>query len=490
MAETEKVELQPVWTPQPGFQHAYLSCPFREMLIGGSRGGGKTDGIVGRILKRASQYGAHYSAVVLRQEMPQADDLIDRAEEVWSSFGKFRRYDKTCAFINGASVRFRPLESIRDANKYHGQNVTEFIVEEAGNYPDPSPIMRLFGALRSAHGVPTSMSMSANPGGSGHAWLKQRYRLDVYKQGMQPLKTIIPARPGVHDEIEHTRIFLPAKITDNKILMQNDPSYIANLYQVGDEKLVRAWIDGDWDAVEGAFFEEWRDARHVLADFKTPSHWVHFRSIDWGFARPFSVGWWTIAGDEIQHDGRTIPRGALIRYREWYGCKAGQHNVGIRLNADEAAAGIKERTHEKIDYTVLDPAGWGSQSGPSIAETLLRNGVPCRKADNKRVATHGHLGGWDQLRQRLRGTIEAEPMIYCTRSCKDSIRLMPQMQHDPLKPEDLDTDMEDHIADEWRYACMSRPWTRSKPLPPEQFREPTFNEWIELAERKRAEDVY
>ena len=415
--------------------------------------------------------------------MPQADDLIERAEEIWSHYGKFRRYDKTHKFWSGATVRFRPLENIRDAGKYQGQNVTDFVVEEVGNYPDPAPIMRLFGALRSAHGIPTSLSMTGNPGGPGHPWLKQRF-IDPDKKGYRPIRTLIPARRGVHEEIEHVRIFIPGRVTDNKILLKNDPNYIANLYQVGDEKLVRAWLDGDWDAIEGAFFEEWRDARHVISDFTPPDDWINFRSIDWGFARPFSVGWWTIASDTIQHDGKTIPRGALVRYREWYGCKPGQPNTGIRINADEAAAGIKERTHEKIVHTVMDPAAWGTQSGPSIAETMFTHGVPCRRADNKRVAGHGQLGGWDQVRSRLKGNLEGEPMIFTTRSCKDSIRLMPQMQHDELKPEDLDTNMEDHIADEWRYACMSRPWTREAPEPPKVWREPTLMEMFESREHK------
>ena len=53
-------------------------------------------------------------------------------------------------------------------------------------------------------------------------------------------------------------------------------------------------------------------------------------------------------------------------------------------------------------------------------------------------------------------------MIVTFSTCVDSIRTIPALQHDPLKPEDLDSDMEDHAGDEWRYACMSRPWIRKK----------------------------
>lgn len=57
-------------------------------------------------------------------------------------------------------------------------------------------------------------------------------------------------------------------------------------------------------------------------------------------------------------------------------------------------------------------------------------------------------------------------MIATFATCVDSIRTIPVLQHDPDKAEDLDTTAEDHAADEWRYACMSRPWTRELPSAP------------------------
>jgi hypothetical protein len=62
------------------------------------------------------------------------------------------------------------------------------------------------------------------------------------------------------------------------------------------------------------------------------------------------------------------------------------------------------------------------------------------------------------MRARMKGGEDGRPMLYVFDTCKDFIRTVPALQHDPDKPEDLDTDAEDHVADEARYACMSRPW--------------------------------
>jgi hypothetical protein len=67
------------------------------------------------------------------------------------------------------------------------------------------------------------------------------------------------------------------------------------------------------------------------------------------------------------------------------------------------------------------------------------------------------------MRGRLIGDEDGLPMLAMFSTCRDSIRTIPALQHDADKPEDLDSDMEDHAADDTRYACMSRPWIRKPP---------------------------
>jgi hypothetical protein len=220
--------------------------------------------------------------------------------------------------------------------------------------------------------------------------------------------------------------------------------------------------------VEGAFFDCWDAAKHVVRPFEIPQDWARFRSGDWGSAKPFSIGWWAVVGDKYKlESGLWLPRGCLVRYREWYGMKPGQPNVGLKLHADAVGRGIAEREAKdpKLIGGVLDPAAFSEDGGPPIserlnAELIKAKLVPFRPADNKRVPGRGAMGGWDQVRGRLEGDEDGLPMLAVFSTCIDFIRTLPALQHDPLKPEDVDSDMEDHAPDEGRYACMSRPWIR------------------------------
>ncbi len=155
----------------------------------------------------------------------------------------------------------------------------------------------------------------------------------------------------------------------------------------------------------------------------------------------------------------------MIRYREWYGRQG--PNEGLRLDAEDVAAGIKERDNgEKIDRAVLDPSAFAQNGGPSIAERMYTSHkVLWHPADNTRVGTRGAMSGWDAMRGRIAGDEDGNPMLVTFSTCTDSIRTIPFLQHDSTRAEDIDTDGEDHAADEWRYACNSRPWVRGGKVP-------------------------
>lgn len=195
---------------------------------------------------------------------------------------------------------------------------------------------------------------------------------------------------------------------------------------------------------------------------------------DWGFATPFCIHWVAVAGDDTQHPktGVLIPRGALVLYREWYG--ASSPNVGLRMTAEEVAEGIVRREiTEKVSAAVLDPSAFAEGGGPSYAERMNKillassRQAFCR-ADNARVASIGKLGGWDQVRARLKAN-----SLFIFDTATELIRTLPSLLHDPDKAEDLDTEQEDHAADALRYACMSRPFITKiidRSPPPEDWR--------------------
>lgn len=461
MAEAARAAAQDstvIWDAQPR-QAAFISCPADDVGFGGARGGGKSDAVIGDWISHEERYGEHAIGMAFRRERTQLTELIERSKQVLKPLGyNWHEQDKYFRGPRGGRLRFTYLESDSDADAYQGHSYTRLYPEEMGTFPSEAPINKLQATLRSGNGVPCQMKGTCNPGGPGHQWVKARYKLDEHPGGFQIFRYEF-TNPFTKGKIEKTRVFIPSKVIDNKFLGDD---YVANLFQVGSENLVRAWLSGDWSVIEGAFFDCWANDRHIIRPFAIPQSWVRIRSGDWGYAKPFSVGWWAVVAEPYQTDtGLILPRGCMVRYREWYG-KVGP-NEGLRLDAEEVAAGIKQREHgEKIDAAVLDPSAFAQNGGPSIAERMATSHkIFWRPADNTRVGARGAMSGWDAMRGRLKGDEEGNPMLVTFSTCTDSIRTIPFLQHDAMRAEDIDTDGEDHAADEWRYASNSRPWVRS-----------------------------
>jgi hypothetical protein len=441
-----------VWRPQAGPQTALLTCPVFEVFFGGARGGGKTDGMLGEWAVHADRYGKQAIGLMVRRTRTELQETFERARALFTPLGaQFTSVPMRCVMPGGARLTFAYLERDADAESYQGHSYTRVYVEEAGNFPSPAPILKLFATLRSGSGVPCRIRLTGNPGGPGHQWVRARY-IDPEPMGWRVMKDDVS---GLE------RVYIPSRVGDNRHL---GADYVARLRASGAPELVRAWLEGDWSVIAGAFFPEFDLRRHVIAPRELPEHWFRFRSLDWGSARPFSVGWWAVSDGELAD----IPRGALVRYREWYG-STGKPNEGLRMTAEEVAQGIAQREAgdpkpENGLHGVADPAIFSSDGGPSIGERMARAAkVFFRPADNARVSRQGALGGWDQVRARLRGD-ENGPGVLIFSTCRDLIRTLPALQHDPDRPEDVDSDGEDHAPDEARYACMSRPWVRQKPV--------------------------
>lgn len=450
-----------IWQPQAGPQSALISCPIFEVFFGGARGGGKTEGSCGDWFQHAQQYGPQAIGIFVRRKLTQLEEVIARFKLLSQPLGfKYREQKHEFEAPNGARLKFRYLERDTDADEYQGHSYTRVYVEEATNFPSPAPIDKLRATLRSATGVPVGMRLTGNPGGPGHQWVKTRYieasrtletpqgrKIDLTKPG--PVQKEHFKNPFTGQMMELERVFIPSKLSDNPLLMENDPFYVARLQQQGSATLVKAWLEGDWDIILGAFFDCWTHA-NVLStgDWldKIPRDAVRFRSFDWGSAKPFSCGWYAIS------DGSWgLPEKALLKYREWYGSN-GQPNVGVKMDAQPVAQGIKNREEsETIRYGVADPSIFVRDGGPSIGErmnVILRTAF--RAGDRKRIV------GWDQMRSYIQG-VAGIPMLYFLDVCEDSIRTIPALPHDEHNAEDVDTDAEDHAGDETRYACMSRP---------------------------------
>lgn len=453
------LQVEEIWKAQPGPQEALVACPVFEVFYGGARGGGKTEGSLGDWLKHSGEYRERAAGVFFRRTFKQLSEVIARSHQLFPKIGaKWNGEKATWTMPGGARLLFRYLERDLDAQEYQGHSYTRLYVEEATNFPSAKPIDMLKATLRSPTGVPTGIRLTGNPGGPGHAWVKHRF-IDPAPGGYTILKEEFE-NPFNGEKLTLERVFIPSRLSDNPLLMQNDPLYVAKLQQTGGKQLVEAWLLGKWDIIDGAFFAEFRPDLHVLSDSwldAIPRYSLCFRAFDWGYAKPFSCGWYVVS------DGSWgLPRGALLKFQEWYGSD-GKPNNGLRLDAGLVAEGIRERERDiqerfglRPTFGAADPSIFTRDGGPSIAEEMHRHGIAWGRADNKREP------GWQQIRRRLVGT-DGKPMLYFLESCQDTIRTLPLLQHAERDAEDLDTDGEDHAGDETRYACMARPWARDDP---------------------------
>lgn len=434
--------------------------------------------MLGEWANHAHKYGENAIGLVIRRELLQLREMIERSKILYTPLGAhWHSQEKIWRFPNGARLNFAHLDNDDDAEKYQGHSYTRVYVEEIGNFPSPDPIYKLMATLRSGTGVPVGFRASGNPGGPGHSWVKRRY-IDPWPQGGKRLKTEF-TNPFTNEITTRDRVFIPAKVTDN--VYNNTPGYIAQLQMSGNERLVRAWLFGDWDVILGAYFDNWNSRLHVIRPFPIPSRWLRFQAGDWGSAKPFCFGWYVVVSDAhqiVRMDGTPaiIPRGALIKYREYYG-SADHNNVGVKMTIEQVADEItrlestEPRDHEGrsgIKYRVLDPACFADEGGPHHGERFANKKLFFQPAKHQRATRGNTTGGWDMLRQRLDGE-EGRPMIYFFSTCVDTIRTIPALQHDKNDPEDVDTEAEDHAGDETRYAVMSRPWIkkdRTQDLPP------------------------
>lgn len=424
-----------VWSPQPGPQEVLVNCPITLVGYGGARGGGKTDGALGKIAVAQEQLGKSFNAIFFRKELPQADDLIERAKQIYLPLkAHWQEQKKQFTFENGARLRFRPLADDSDAEKYQGQNLTMACVEEAGNYADPSPIWKLFGALRGKGGG--QVILTFNPGGVGHTWLKELF-VKPAPRGMKVLEKKLP------NGSSFDYIYIPSRIQDNQILLAQDPEYINRLHMVGSPELVRAWLEGDFEIHEGSYFPEF-SSRHIVAPFNVPVHWHRYLGYDWGYRSPFAAVWGAISsGKDDKGQEVPYPKGSIVIYRELWG--KGVDNV-------EQANRIASLSVGENVIAVADPSIFNTQGGPSINDQF--NNVFLKyKHPSFRAADNDRISGWSQIRQRL----TAKPaLLYIFATCPYLLETLPALAIDKRHPEDSDSTGDDHACDALRYLCKAR----------------------------------
>jgi len=420
-----RLDEQVIWAPQPGPQEALVHCPITLIGYGGARGGGKTDGVLGKFAVKQELLGPDFNAIFFRKELPQADDLIERAKQIYLPLkAHWQDQKKQFTFQNGARLRFRPLADDSDAEKYQGQNLSDCAIEEAGNYADPAPIWKLFGALRGKGGG--QIILTFNPGGIGHGWLKELFIRPAPK-GMKILRKDLPNGAGFD------YIYIPSRVHDNQILLAKDPEYINRLHMVGSPELVRAWLEGDFEIHEGSYFPEF-SSKHIVSPFNVPKHWPRYLGFDWGFRSPFAAVWGAVSsGQDDKGNEVPYPKGSIIIYREMWG--KGVDNVEQANRIGAASVG------ENL-VAVADPSIFKHDGGPSINDQFTQVFAKYKHPSFK-AGDNDRLSGWSQIRQRL---VNKPPLLYIFATCPYLIQTLPALAIDKRKPEDADSGGDDHVC--------------------------------------------
>lgn len=435
-------------------QYRFLTDGHRHVGYGGARGGGKS----WAVRTKAKILAAVYSGIkvlIVRRTFPELlNNHINPLREELHGLAKFNKSEKVFSFPNGSTIKFGYCNCDSDLGQYQGAEYDVIFLDEATQLQEEW-IKKINACVRGVNNFPKRTYYTCNPGGASHGYIKRLF-IDRRFEGAE--------KPEDYS-------FTQALVQDNRALMESQPEYVAQLETL-PPKLREAWLYGKWDVYEGQFFEDFRtepdtakclEAGITVEEAREQGRWTHvikpfdlcsgerrgwniMRSYDFGYGKPFSMGYWAVDYD-----------GVLYRILEIYGCTK-EPNEGVKWSPDEQFRRFREFENEhpwlkgrKIVDSVADPAIWDTSRGESIAETAERYGIYFSPGDNARIP------GWMQMHYRLQFDDNGYSRMYVFQGCNAFIRTVPLMMYSQTKPEDLDTTMEDHVADETRYMCMSRP---------------------------------
>ena len=420
-------------------QWQFCTDKYKYVAYGGARGGGKSWAVRMNAVYLAASYAGIKQLIVRSSYAELQSNHINPLRDLFGNTIRYNDRDKIIILPNKSTIQFGYCDGDRDVRRYQGQEYDIIYIDEATHLKEDW-IVRITACCRGVNQFPKHVYFTCNPGGPGHAYIKRLFVDRSFKPDEVP---------------EEYAPLIQAKVWDNKALMESDPAYV-NTLKALPPKLRKAWLEGSWDVYEGQYFEEWRndpehweDHRwsHVIKPFPPKKGWEIYRSMDWGYFKPFSVGWYAIDYD-----------GVMYRIHEWYGAQRDVNgeaipDTGIKLGPELVAKEIYRIEHEhpwlrgREIHGVADPAIFKSDTGITIADTMAASQVYFTPGSNSRI------DGWMQCHYRLHFDEDGRSMFYVFNTCQDFIRTIVLQQFDEHKQEDMDTTMEDHAMDEWRYCC-------------------------------------
>ena len=446
--ETDSVEehANVLFKPNDGPQTEFLASSEREVLYGGSAGGGKSYAMLADPLR----YMGHpqFSGLLLRHTTEELRELIFKSQElypkIWPGI-KWSERKMQWTAPSGARLWMSYLDRDEDVLRYQGLAFSWIGFDELTQWATPYAWNYMRSRLRStATDLPIFMRATTNPGGRGHHWVKKMF-IDPspYNRSFDATDidtTEVLRYPAGHSKAGKPlfkRIFIPARLSDNPYLSQAG-DYEAMLLSLPEQQR-RQLLDGDWDIKEGAAFTEFDRHVHVIEPFDIPSNWVKFRACDYGYGSYSGVLWFAVAPNE-----------QIVTYRELYVSKVLATDLADMILDLEAEDG-------NIKYGVLDSSLWHKRgdTGPSLAEQMISQGCRWRPSDRSKGS---RVAGKNEIHRRLQiDEFTEEPRLVFFNTCTNTISQLPSIPLDKKNPEDVDTKSEDHLYDALRYGIMSRP---------------------------------
>jgi hypothetical protein len=448
--EVERVNdedsLNIVFKPNAGPQTDFLAAGEREVLYGGSAGGGKSYAMLADPLR----YMGHpsFSGLLLRHTTEELRELVWKSQEIYPKIWKGIKWSERkmqWTAPSGARLWMSYLDRDDDVLRYQGLAFSWIGFDELTQWNKPFAWNYMRSRLRTAASdLPIYMRATTNPGGPGHGWVKKMF-IDPAPYGKTFDATDIETGevlkyPAGHSKAGQSlfkRKFIPARLSDNPYLSR-EGDYEAMLLSLPEQQR-KQLLEGDWDIKEGAAFTEFNRDIHVVEPFNIPHNWVKFRACDYGYGSYSAVLWFAVSPSE-----------QLIVYRELYVSKVLATDLADMINELEAEDG-------GMKYGVLDSSLWHKRgdTGPSLAEQMIMRGCRFRPSDRSKGS---RVSGKNEIHRRLQvDEYTEEPRIVFFNNCTNTVSQLPSIPLDKKNPEDVDTRAEDHLYDALRYGIMSRP---------------------------------
>lgn len=360
--------------PQPGPQEAFLKSEADVVIFGGSAGGGKTWALLMQPLKHMGN--SQFGGVIFRRTSPQIRNqggLWDESTLIYPLLNaEPRQTVLEWRFPSNAKLKFAHLQYDLDVHDWQGAQVPFIGFDQLEHFSE-SQFWYMFSRNRSTCGVHPYIRATVNP--DADSWVAKLIEWWIDQDSGYPIEersgvvrwfirrdnelVWADSREELATGIEEPKsiTFIPAKLSDNQILMQKDPGYVANLRAlslVDRERL----LSGNWKIVATAgkiFNRAW------------------FEIVDAVPAGGEEVRFWDLAATEKKMLAKTN-----------------------RTNDPDYTAGNKMKVVSGV-YYVLDATA--EQIGPTDADNLIKNTA---SQDGKRCKVRWEIeGGASGVRDNL-----------------------------------------------------------------------------------------